>query len=73
MPDEWKYKKNYKLLKINKNNDLITLYNTGKFYLNNIKGFTLKNKFNYAKYNFIGEYGGKSSWTESLFLYDLSA
>ena len=71
MPDEWKYKDNYKLLKINKNNNLITLYNTGKFYLNNIKGFTLKNKFNYAKYNFIGEYGGKSSWTESLFLYDL--
>lgn len=71
MPDEWKYKNNYKILKITKNNNLLKLYNTGKFYLNNIKGFTLKNKFNYAKYNFIGEYGGKSSWTEFLFLYDL--
>lgn len=74
MPIEWRKKSHYKLLE--KYNDQISkkikdLYNTGKFHLENDISFTLKQKFDDAKKNFIGYYGGTNSWVEQLFLYDL--
>lgn len=69
MPNEWKLIKNYNNLYKIKNVKFLNLYKNGKWIIEDTE-FTLKQKFDYAKKNFISQYGGHNSWTQNLFLYD---
>lgn len=70
MPNDWKLIKNYKnLIKIKNTTKLLNLYKNAKWIIEDTE-FTLKEKFDYAKKNFISQYGGDNSWTQQLFLYD---
>ena len=75
MPKEYRLKSYYKdisKIKDSINTTLLKQYKSNKWFLDDDNGFSLYDKFNNAKNNFIGIYGGPSSWTEQLFLYDYS-